>query len=219
MNETITRVVTGIISGVFFLWSYFYSVHSFSTLLLIILGIILFFEWPRLCNKNKQLWFLTPIYPVLPVILLIYFNYAYRPIDIFFPLYPFFISWAADTGGYIFGVLFGKYKICSRISPKKTWEGLFGSFSFVFFVNLLLVIKRPAFVLFGLSKSLFLLILISVVLTGIAFLGDIFISFLKRKAKIKDTGTLLPGHGGLLDRFDSVFFVVVVVFLIRIFFL
>ncbi|MBU1008009.1 phosphatidate cytidylyltransferase [Candidatus Dependentiae bacterium] len=203
MSDLLTRIITGVVSGVLFLGGYFLHQHVFSVMLLTIFLIIIFLEWPLLCRRNKLLWLLVPIYPLFPIFSLFYLNHVYRAFHILFPLYPFFISWIADTGGYLIGSLWGKHKICPSISPKKSWEGLLGGF--------LGVLLFVTFVLAGNWRSVLPL---SIVLTLAAFGGDLFESFLKRRAGLKDTGTLLPGHGGLLDRFDSVFFVGVVVFLI-----
>tara|TARA_B100002052_G_scaffold290609_2_gene309440 strand:- start:146 stop:580 length:435 start_codon:yes stop_codon:yes gene_type:complete len=104
------------------------------------------------------------------------------------------ISISTDIGGYIFGKTF-KGKKFSKISPNKTYSGVVGSFllslliSTLFFSNIDIVLNY---------------LLFTVILSAISQLGDLLISFLKRKAKIKDTGSFLPGHGGLLDRLDGI---------------
>lgn len=211
MKDLAMRVKTGVASGIFFLGAYLLSSYLFSSLLVISAIIVLVFEWPPLAKNNRWLWLLFPLYPLFPVLCLIYLNHAYRGLDILLPLYPFIVSWVADTGGYIAGNLYGKHKIAPRISPKKSWEGLAGSFLAVFLVNKLLIWTSPSFRLFGLSDRWFALISYSCLLTIVAFAGDLFESFLKRRAGVKDSGILLPGHGGVLDRADSVFFVAVLV--------
>ena len=211
MSELLTRVATGTVAAVIFFGCYFLSAKFFASLLLVLLVFILIFEWPKLCEANKKLWLLTPFYPVFPVIALLDLQLIYRPLDILFPLYPFFIAMASDVGGYCVGILIGKHKMLPKISPKKTWEGLAGSFLFVLITNWLLALYRPAFATVGLSSGWLRLIIASIVLTLVATFGDLFESYLKRKAGLKDTGSILPGHGGLLDRFDAVFFVAVVV--------
>ncbi|MCK4517495.1 phosphatidate cytidylyltransferase [Candidatus Babeliales bacterium] len=211
MNDLGIRVATGTVVAVLFFGCYFLSAKLFASLLLVLLVFILIFEWPKLCATNKKLWLLTPFYPVFPVIALLDLQLIYRPIDILLPLYPFFIAAAADTGGYFVGILIGKHKMLPRVSPKKTWEGLAGSFLFVLITNFILTTYRPAFVTVGLTNNWLRLIIASLVLTLVASAGDLFESYLKRRAGLKDTGSILPGHGGLLDRFDAVFFVSVVV--------
>ena len=106
------------------------------------------------------------------------------------------ISISTDIGGYCFGKFF-KGKKLTKISPNKTYSGLFGSFilslivSFIFFRDL------------DISSNY---LIITLILSMISQIGDLLISFLKRKAKIKDSGKFLPGHGGLLDRLDGILF-------------
>ena len=103
-----------------------------------------------------------------------------------------------DIGGYIFGKIF-KGKKLTNISPNKTYSGLIGSY-FTSITGVLIIFYDY----FNLNEML----LITFTVSSISQLGDLFISFLKRKAKIKDTGKLLPGHGGLLDRLDGVIFAI-----------
>ncbi|MBD3273225.1 hypothetical protein GF385_02635 [Candidatus Dependentiae bacterium] len=216
-NESFKRFATGIILGFCFFGAYFHSLLLFSLILFALLFIILFFEWPTLINlpiTNIKYWLISIFYPILPISTLIYLNIKFRDTDFLFPLYPFIVSWTADTGGYILGKLIGKHKICPNISPGKSWEGFLGSFTAVTVLNIFILpgIKTFPFVLY--LQSFFPILLFSFLLTTIAFLGDIFISYLKRKRDLKDTGNLLPGHGGLLDRFDSVLFVSTLLLLI-----
>ena len=106
------------------------------------------------------------------------------------------ITVASDLGGYIFGKLFGGKKI-STISPNKTYSGVFGSYM-LSVISVILLYKN--------FYEIDHIVLITLIVSTISQLGDMFVSLLKRKAKIKDTGTLLPGHGGLLDRFDGMIF-------------
>ena len=104
----------------------------------------------------------------------------------------------SDIGGLVFGKIFKGRKL-TKISPKKTVSGSIGSFIF----SLSLV---PLFYNKLIENSFLLLIFITITISLIAQLGDLFISYLKRKAKVKDTSDLLPGHGGLLDRVDGLIF-------------
>jgi phosphatidate cytidylyltransferase len=206
-NNLSIRLSSALVAGSIFFGSYFYSVYLFTILLCLAFLIILIFEWPKLCRKNKQLWLLTPIYPVGPMILLIGHLLWYEA-NIWIPIFPFFIAWAADTGGYVFGKLFGHHKICPGISPKKSWEGLFGSFLFVCPIVFWMYgdfVGLPHFT----GEIVVRALTLSFVLTFAALAGDLFESFLKRRANLKDTGAIMPGHGGFLDRFDSVFGVAV----------
>ncbi len=116
-------------------------------------------------------------------------------------IYIFFlisISITTDIGGFIFGKIF-KGKKLTKISPKKTYSGMFGSFI------------TSSFIVYFVFKDYFendFLFLIILVISAISQFGDIFISYLKRRNKKKDTGSILPGHGGLLDRFDGIIFTI-----------
>ena len=122
-----------------------------------------------------------------------------------------------DIGGYIFGKFFRGPKL-TKISPNKTYSGLIGSFILSVFGGLIFVEYVDKFYIdlalyyinfesFGINLNLFVLIFI--LLTSlISQLGDLIISYFKRVAKIKDTGKILPGHGGLLDRIDGIIFAV-----------
>ena len=119
-----------------------------------------------------------------------------------FFLYVISICFFTDIGGYVFGKIIGGKKL-SKISPNKTISGTVGSFIFSI-IPLIVVLNFNVLDLeFNLINIVFCF-LISV----ISQLGDLFISFIKRKAKIKDTGKLLPGHGGVLDRLDGIIFAI-----------
>ena len=214
-NEVFKRFVTGILLGFCFFGSYLHSAILFSFILLAILLIILFFEWPKLVPfKGIKFWLISIFYPILPMLTLIYLNHKYRDIDILFPLYPFIVCWVGDTCAYIVGKSFGKHKICPAISPGKSWQGLFGGFFGITVFNIFYLPGMKVLPFVAYLQNIFTVFLLSFLFTVVAFLGDISVSFLKRKRGLKDTGDLLPGHGGLLDRFDSVLFVSVLVFLI-----
>ena len=112
-------------------------------------------------------------------------------------LYLFSICICSDVGGLLFGKIF-KGKKLTKISPNKTISGSVGSF----FLSLCLV-PIFYFLLIDQFSNLLDLILLAILVSFLCQLGDLFISFLKRKAKVKDTGDILPGHGGLLDRIDG----------------
>ena len=122
------------------------------------------------------------------------------------------ITICSDIGGYTFGKIF-KWKKLTKISPKKTLSGVFGSFMFsllsVFLLNLILnIITGSDGYTFILPNFFILAILFSIT----AQIGDLTISYFKRLEKIKDTGKILPGHGGIFDRIDSLMFVVIVAY-------
>lgn len=121
-----------------------------------------------------------------------------EPDGVYNLLFLFILIWGADIGAYFVGRKWGKSHLASQVSPGKTWEGLLGG------VILSLLLGIIIFWLIGMPLTLwlygFLLILVTVLFSVV---GDLFESMLKREAGLKDSGRLLPGHGGLLDRIDS----------------
>ncbi|MDQ6857653.1 MAG: phosphatidate cytidylyltransferase [Chloroflexota bacterium] len=112
-------------------------------------------------------------------------------------------TWAADIGAYVVGSLAGRRKIAPRLSPGKTWEGTFGGFG----AAALAVLGVGA--LFGLGRPE--AAAAAVTIGPVAFAGDLLESWVKRRAQVKDSGTVFPGHGGMLDRIDSLVAVAILV--------
>ena len=113
-------------------------------------------------------------------------------------------GWAADSGAYMIGNAFGKHKLAPRLSPKKSWEGYFGGIlSALIITPLLALLYRRFWLPVDTQITLVRAAMIGVVMGILPTLGDLGISMLKRQFGVKDTGNLLPGHGGVLDRIDS----------------
>jgi phosphatidate cytidylyltransferase len=123
------------------------------------------------------------------------------------PMGFFILLWTSDTGAYLAGRSFGKHKLFERISPKKTWEGSIGGLILVSIVAYTL----SRFELFDAVDTIDWLI-IGALIVVFGTYGDLVESLLKRNLNIKDSGTILPGHGGVLDRFDGLFLAVPAVF-------
>jgi len=116
----------------------------------------------------------------------------------------FFIVWSADIAAYFSGKKFGKHKLAWRVSPGKTWEGVIGGLIAGILTTFLALYFFRGFLGIDIFQtSLIKLILLSSITVIFSIVGDLFISIIKRNAGRKDTGTLFPGHGGLLDRIDS----------------
>ena len=149
------------------------------------------------------------IYVAVPFSLLVFIVFPGYPED---PQFSpdlaagiFFIMWAYDSGAYLCGSLVGKHKIHEKISPNKTWEGLMGGSV----LAIAMAIGNSS--VFNVSKiSEWIVIAVITVIFGT--LGDLFESRIKRRVMVKDSGRLLPGHGGLLDRLDSFLFIIPVIF-------
>ena len=107
--------------------------------------------------------------------------------------------WVADIAAYVFGRSFGKHKLAPTISPGKTWEGALGGVAAVVAYGFVLAPRLPA----ALANHYGVLLVVLVVLTAVGVVGDLFESLLKRQAGLKDSSNVLPGHGGVLDRIDS----------------
>lgn len=195
-TELSKRIVSGIILGAAVLFITWWDPISFAAMCALG-GFILMKEWHALTRTRGPLWLvLGVVYIGAALASLI----ALRNLPVagtFTIFYLFLLVWSGDIGGYVVGKLIGKHKIAPSISPGKSWEGLAGS------------IAATAGVLIAISSlGLFrwpwwAFILIGGVIAIVGFLGDLFESWLKRGAGVKDSGTLIPGHGGLFDRTDA----------------
>ncbi|WP_378177479.1 phosphatidate cytidylyltransferase [Aquimarina sp. SS2-1] len=112
---------------------------------------------------------------------------------------PFLMMWTNDTFAYLVGKNFGKHKLLERISPKKTIEGFAGGFAFTLLAGYLIAIFTD-------SLSVTTWLIISIIMSIFGTLGDLIQSKFKRQAGVKDSGTIMPGHGGIFDRLDSIIF-------------
>ena len=159
---------------------------------------------------NTSVTVLGIVYIALPLSLLNFLNFPeYASIFGHFSavlLGYFLITWLYDTGAYLVGKRFGRHKFFERISPKKTWEGILAG---------AVVALLAAAGLSCISKGMMLIDWLALALIIMVFgtLGDLAESLLKRSLNLKDSGTILPGHGGILDRFDTIFISAPFVFL------
>tara|TARA_B100001113_G_scaffold11655_1_gene9122 strand:+ start:4376 stop:5035 length:660 start_codon:yes stop_codon:yes gene_type:complete len=218
MNNFFVRLFTGIIYISVITGSILYSQASF-----IIVGSLLFliatYEshiiWLKV--QKKEGYFKYPYYQISILLSFFFFvsipyggwgyNEIYNPYNI---LLIFILIWITDTMSYIIGVKFGKNKIDKRVSPNKTWEGFFGGFLFcilfsIFSFNYLQEV-------YPLWKTISLGVLIPI----FSLIGDMGQSKLKREAGVKNSGFLIPGHGGIYDRLDSTICVAPIAFIITI---
>ena len=182
--------------------------------ILFIVVILSWIEWIRVIEKIR----FKKIYRIIHIILfLIYLLMAFIVcfnvfvIDKYFFLTILMICVFSDVGGYVFGKTFGGKKL-TKISPNKTISGSIGSFilSYIGFFVIYLYFGDLLFVRLQIEALVFIPFFISLVCQ----LGDLFISYFKRRAKIKNTGNLIPGHGGLLDRIDGSIFALPIGFII-----
>lgn len=113
------------------------------------------------------------------------------------------LVWVADIAAYVFGRTWGKHKLAPRISPGKTWEGAAGASLCGVLYTLLWQVLAPQALAHFRGFSTLGLVLMTLFMVAISILGDLFESYMKRGAGLKDSGNLMPGHGGILDRIDS----------------
>ena len=110
-------------------------------------------------------------------------------------------SSVCDTGAYFTGVLFGKHKLCEHVSPKKTVEGAIGGIVWSMIASAVLMLA------FKIQTNIFVMLGVTALMCIVGMLGDLFASIIKRSVGVKDYSNLIPGHGGILDRFDSMLFI------------
>ena len=200
MTELHKRIITSI-SLIIILYLSFVNILILSTVLFAIV-FLLFNEFYNIIKRiliNRKNYQLTFLFLVL--LYLIYFSVdiwlllktdSYNSKNIL--LFILIICISTDIGGYAFGKIF-KGKKLSSVSPNKTYAGVLGSYLLSFVISLLF---------FNELNSKFNYLVITFIISSLSQIGDLFISYLKRKAKLKDAGSILPGHGGLLDRLDGI---------------
>lgn len=118
----------------------------------------------------------------------------------------FLLIWINDTGAFLVGSLIGKHRLFERISPKKSWEGFLGGLVLDIIAAICFCIYIPR--AFPLPSSLWVYIVLAIVVSLFSTWGDLIESMIKRELKIKDSGNIIPGHGGILDRIDSLLLVI-----------
>ena len=216
-KELTKRVITSLVLATIVLNCLLINNHSWLVLLIVVSLI----SWLEFFNLTKKIY--KKIFPkltllILSFLVLLLFTYsAYKvrsdhgEIVIIFVL---LICIFSDIGGYVVGKSVGGKKL-TKISPNKTVSGSVGSFLFSLFpigiYGLFSIITNNDIFRFALENEV---IIVCLTLSLTCQIGDLLISFFKRKAKVKDTGNILPGHGGILDRIDGIIFAVIISYLI-----
>jgi phosphatidate cytidylyltransferase len=200
-NFILRLITTVFLSSGSWILFFYYPAIIFSFFILCIMSIMITELKSMVPNLRLFLLLLIP-YQIVPCMILIYFNQTVIYRSLLF--YLLLLIFCFDSASYIFGKICSKFwkthKIIPSISPKKSWEGFFGGY---------IITTSVLFRVITLSNSIDTvhIFILGAIISSLAFAGDIFESYLKRSAKIKDSSSLLPGHGGFLDRFDSVLFV------------
>ena len=222
MNNIFQRLITSVVLLLFLSISLFFNKHIW-LFTLILVSLVLFIEFNNLTKKiwkkEKKIIASLNTFSLLFLVILIYVSYKSYYIPPIGLIFVISICILSDTGGYLVGNLIGGRKL-TKISPNKTISGSIGSFIFSLFP---IIIFWSYFNFTGYNifepNNYLKLIPTCLFLCLICQLGDLFISYFKRKAKVNDTGSILPGHGGLLDRIDGVIFVIPAAYIIdKIFF-
>lgn len=210
-----TQRYIGVLGSGYFFFSFFLYRHGFDSeailavnlLFPFIIMVVEMFVDDEHMLGNSGTTVLGMYYSAIPFTLL---NYITIPLELpsFSPLLILgfiFIIWANDTFAYFTGSLIGKHKLYEKVSPGKTWEGFIGGLVFAILTGYLYSLFYPE------VESIHWLV-IAAIISVFGTLGDLVESKLKRKAGVKDSGKLLPGHGGILDRFDALIFSIPFVF-------
>jgi phosphatidate cytidylyltransferase len=156
--------------------------------------------------QNIAITFLAVCYVAIPFSFYLALGFMGGSFSYILPLSLLLLIWANDSGAYIFGITLGKHRLFERHSPKKSWEGFLGG---IVISSLMALILSSYVHILEPMHWLALAIVVGIVGT----LGDLVESMLKRSLNIKDSGSFLPGHGGLLDRFDSLIFAAPLVYI------
>ena len=161
------------------------------------------YEW-HMMSKKKIYYLLGIIFLIFSFFLTYSLRNESNEHSLLFFLFVIIICISTDVGGYIFGNLFKGPKL-TKLSPNKTYSGMIGSY-FLAIISSLLLIKNSNLITgktYDITLEFFVMIIL---ISTTSQIGDLIVSFFKRLSKIKDTGNLIPGHGGLLDRIDGLLF-------------
>jgi len=205
------------IVGYLFLWLILIpnnemNVFSFSfTKIEVVISFVMLLLFTTVITKNKFAFdqaafvFLSTIYVGIGF----YFLVLARMNGLNYVLFALFIIWATDTGAYFFGNALGKKKLWPEISPNKTFAGAIGGILIACIVGVIFQLVYPF------DHSLVTILLVAITTSIVGQIGDLVASAYKRHYEIKDSGNILPGHGGILDRMDSLIFVLPFLYVIQ----
>ncbi len=210
------RIVSGVFGGIsvplFCVVEHFFAGYgAFAVLGLSVLAFLIILILPN-HGTEFSLKILPAFYPVLPLLSTLVINYMHLSVGFVAMLLVFVIAPFADTFAYFLGSLIGGKKLCPKLSPKKTWAGAFGS------VIGGVVGAIAVYYIFGrgldLSYGWAIFAGLGLVASIVTIFGDLFASLIKRKVGIKDYGSIIPGHGGLMDRIDGMCLASVVIMIV-----
>jgi phosphatidate cytidylyltransferase len=215
----ITRILSALVMAPIAIAAVWLGTPYFEALVIIV-GLIAALEWYRLLSDDgfdglNFIWLLCGLfYIALPCVIVIWLRNL-EPLGFQIIIWFFAVIWATDIGAYFSGKIIGGPKLAPKISPNKTWAGFFGGILFAVVTSLILSDFSN---LSSVAIALPDLIAASIFLSVVGQLGDLFESWVKRKLRVKDSGFLIPGHGGVLDRIDAILLAAPVAGLITMFF-
>lgn len=193
--------------------SYFIYIFSLNLIWLVPLIILIYGALQLLVFKEKATSFFLFIAAILYIVVPFYLGFKVHIKDtgaVPIILGVFLLVWTNDTFAYLSGNIFGKHKLYEKVSPNKTWEGFAGGFAFAIIMGFVL----DQYIYVDAGYAPYFWVKSAMFIAPAAVAGDLFQSALKRKMKVKDTGTIMPGHGGILDRFDAILFALPVFYLL-----
>lgn len=213
MSENLKRAISGMVYIILMWVGTSYSSTSFAVLFGVLGAFCIYEMWKLRKGKTKLVAF---IYVLLPFFLIQLFgmtdhNYPNEEFNPAIILLLFILTWTFDTFAYVVGVNFGKNKILPSISPKKSWEGFLGGLLFCILAGFL---SQYFFRSYFENIPYKTIIILSLILPFTATTGDFIESYFKRQAKVKDSGNIMPGHGGILDRMDAFMVTIPVLYLL-----
>ena len=218
MNENLQkRIFTSILLLLTLIIGIFINKYIW-LILLVLVSSICFIEFKNILVKininHKKIKILIYLILLFYLLFFIYSAFQMHLISKPYLIIVLMICILSDTGGYTVGKLVGGKKL-TKISPNKTISGSLGSFIFsIFPLSTFIVLEHKFINIDFINFDFKLSLIICLILSLVCQIGDLFISYFKRLSDVKDTGNILPGHGGLLDRIDGVIFVIPVAFII-----
>ncbi|MDH5488835.1 MAG: phosphatidate cytidylyltransferase [Rhodospirillaceae bacterium] len=197
-NTIILRIISAIVLAPAVLWVVFVGGVAFE-LMVALVAMVLVYEWAKMVGRNFWWLVLGGVY-ISAAIFAIWWLREGNESGLFYFVWLLVVVWATDIGGYIFGMTIGGPKLAPSISPNKTWSGFIGGI-------LLAAIGGYSVVMYFSDQAqisnLALVISLGVGMSVVSQLGDLFESKIKRRFGVKDSGNVIPGHGGLFDRIDG----------------
>jgi len=197
-NTIILRVISAIVLAPAVLWVVFVGGVAFE-IMVTLAAMVLVYEWTKMVGRNFWWLVLGGVY-ISAAIFAIWWLREGNESGLFYFVWLLVVVWATDIGGYVFGMTIGGPKLAPSISPNKTWSGFIGGI-------LLAAIGGYSVVMYFFDQSqasnLASAIALGVGMSIVSQLGDLFESKIKRRFGVKDSGNVIPGHGGLFDRIDG----------------